>query len=107
MHLAFSFPRVLMERLPLGSCFHTGRFDGPPRGKPLGLPQNNSEGIVKLGAVGDNRPMESLYRRHRFPPEIISHGVWLYHHFTLSFRDVEDLLAERGVSVSYESLTRF
>ena len=49
MHLAFSFPRVLVERLPLGSCFHTGRFDGPPRGKPLGVPQNNSEGIVKLG----------------------------------------------------------
>ena len=34
--------------------------------------------------------MESLYRRHRFPPEIISHAVWLYHRFTLSFRDVED-----------------
>ena len=36
--------------------------------------------------------MESLYRGHRFPPEIISHAVWLYHRFTLSFRDVEDLL---------------
>ncbi len=48
--------------------------------------------------------MESLYRRHRFPPEIISHAVWLYHRFTLSFRDVEDLLAERGVSVSYEAI---
>ena len=42
--------------------------------------------------------MESLYRRHRFPPEIISHVVWLYQRFTLSFRDVEDLLAERGVT---------
>ena len=48
--------------------------------------------------------MKSLYRRHRFPPEIISHAVWLYHRFTLSFRDVEDLLAERGVSVSYEAI---
>ena len=48
--------------------------------------------------------MESLYRRHRFPPEIISHGVWLYHRFTLSFRDVEELLAERGVTVSYEAI---
>ena len=48
--------------------------------------------------------MESLYRRHRFPPEIISHAVWLYHRFTLSFRDVEDLLAERGVTVSYEAI---
>ena len=34
--------------------------------------------------------MGSLYRPHRFPPEIISHAVWLYHRFTLSFRDVED-----------------
>jgi putative transposase len=48
--------------------------------------------------------MKSLYRRHRFPAEIISHAVWLYHSFTLSFRDVEDLLAERGVSVSYEAI---
>ncbi len=44
------------------------------------------------------------YRRHRFPPEIISHAVWLYHRFCLSFRDVEDLLAERGVIVSYEAI---
>ncbi len=48
--------------------------------------------------------MESLYRGHRFPPEIISHAVWLYHRFTLSFRDVEDLLAERGITVSYEAI---
>jgi len=48
--------------------------------------------------------MESLYRGHRFPPEIISHAVWLYHRFTLSFRDVEELLAERGIIVSYEAI---
>ena len=48
--------------------------------------------------------MESLYRRHRFPPEIISHAVWLYHRFTLSFRNAGDLLAERGVTVSYEAI---
>ncbi len=44
------------------------------------------------------------YRRHRFPPEIISHAVWLYYRFCLSFRDVEDLLAERGITVSYETI---
>ena len=60
---------------------------------------SQSRGIVKLTAVGDNRLMESLYRRHRFPPEVISHAVWLYHRFALSFRDVEDLLAERGITV--------
>ena len=40
--------------------------------------------------------MELLYKGHRFPREIISHAVWRYHRFTLSFRDVEDLLAEQG-----------
>ena len=44
------------------------------------------------------------YHRHRFPPEIISHAVWLYHRFGLSLREVEDLLAERGVTVSYEAI---
>ena len=39
--------------------------------------------------------MKSQYREHRFPAEIISHAVWLYHRFTMSFRDVEDLLAEQ------------
>ena len=42
------------------------------------------------------------YRRHRFPSEIISHAVWLYHRFCLSFREVEERLAERGVTVTYE-----
>jgi putative transposase len=46
------------------------------------------------------------YHRHRFPPEIISYAIWLYHRFNLSFRDIEDLLAERGIEVSYESIRR-
>ncbi len=44
------------------------------------------------------------YKRHRFPPDIISYAVWLYHRFNLSHRDIEDLLAERGITVSYESI---
>ncbi len=47
---------------------------------------------------------ESLYRRHRFPAEIISHCVWLYFRFAMSFRDVEEILAMRGVSLSYETV---
>lgn len=47
------------------------------------------------------------FDRHRFPPELISHAVWLYARFTLSFRDVEDLLAERGLDVSYETVRRW
>ena len=47
------------------------------------------------------------YHGYRFPPEIISHTVWLYHRFSLSFRDVEDLLAERGISVTYETIRQW
>ncbi len=47
------------------------------------------------------------YCRHRFPVEIIQHAVWLYYRFPLSFRDVEDLLAERGVDVSYKTVRRW
>jgi putative transposase len=44
------------------------------------------------------------YRRHRFPPIVIQHAVWLYLRFTLSYRDVEELLAQRGLDISYESV---
>mgnify|MGYP001828911391 CR=1 FL=1 len=47
------------------------------------------------------------YSRHRFPGSIIQHAVWLYFRFPLSFRDVEDMLAERGIDVSYESVRRW
>lgn len=47
------------------------------------------------------------YARHRFPPEIIQHAVWLYFRFPLSYRDVEDLLAERSIDVSYETVRRW
>ena len=50
------------------------------------------------------RRSASLYKRHRFPPQIIQHAVWLYHRFKLSVRDIEDLLAERGILVRYESI---
>ncbi len=52
-----------------------------------------------------NHPLS--YRGYRFPPEIISHAVWLYHRFGLIFRDVEDLLAERGVTVTYETVRQW
>ena len=52
------------------------------------------------------KPPDPHYR-HRFPAELISHAVWLYHVFSLSFRDVELILAERGVVVSYESIRRW
>jgi putative transposase len=50
---------------------------------------------------------ESPYKGFRFPEEIISYAVWLYHRFSLSYRDVEDLLAERGILVSYETIRQW
>src|SRR6202048_2909855 len=47
------------------------------------------------------------HKGYRFPPEIIQQAIWLYVRFTLSFRDVEDLLAERGIMVSYETVRRW
>jgi putative transposase len=49
----------------------------------------------------------ALLCRHRFPPEIIQHAIWLYLRFTLSYRDVEELLAERGLDLSYETVRRW
>jgi putative transposase len=51
----------------------------------------------------DNLGMNT-HKRHRFPPDIISYAVWLYYRFNLSYRDIEDLLAERGIAVSYETI---
>ena len=46
----------------------------------------------------------NTYKRHRFPPDIISYVVWLYYRFYLSHRDIEDLLTERGIIVTRESI---
>jgi hypothetical protein len=51
--------------------------------------------------------MTISFARHQFPPAIIRHAVWLYLRFTLSYRDVEDLLAERGLDLSYETVRRW
>lgn len=51
--------------------------------------------------------LPDAYRGYRFPGEAIAHAVWLYLRFPLSFRDVEELLAERGIRVSYETVRRW
>src|SRR5215468_6721991 len=55
----------------------------------------------------DTQPATPQYKNHRFPAEIISHAVWLYFRFCLSFRDVEELLLERGVTVTYEAIRKW
>lgn len=47
------------------------------------------------------------FRRHRFPAEIIAYSVWLYFRFPLSLRNVEDLLAERGINVSFQTVSEW
>jgi len=51
--------------------------------------------------------IQIAFKKHRFPPEFIQHAVWLYARFTLSFRDVQDLMAERGIDVSNETVRRW
>ena len=53
-------------------------------------------------------PMKTLsYHRHHFHPDIIRQAIWFYFRFTMSYRDVEELLAERGIDVSYETVRRW
>ena len=60
-----------------------------------------------LGSPLAKRMTKISYAGYRFPPEVIHQAIWLYLRFTLSLRDVEDLLAERGVAVSYETVRRW
>jgi putative transposase len=53
-----------------------------------------------------NQPIAN-YKNHRFPPEIIARAVWLYYRFPLSLRHVEEMLFERGITVSYETIRRW
>src|ERR1700720_575373 len=64
-------------------------------------------GWSEAGETGGMKPPPDPHYRHRFSAEIISHAVWLYHVFSLSLRDVELLLAERGIVVSYETVRRW
>jgi putative transposase len=62
--------------------------------------------------VCDTRPMRgttaaSDYKGHRYPAEITAHAVWLYFRFALNYHDVKELLAERGVEVSYETIRQW
>src|ERR1700716_1561137 len=59
--------------------------------------------LMSVAEPADRSP----YHGYRFPPEIIAHAVWLYFRFHLSFRDVQDLLAERGIIVSHEAIRQW
>ena len=72
--------------------------------------EKDAGGIVKLTGVWQTPSMKKQtpsYRGFRFPSEIISHTVRLYHRFSLSFREVEELLAERGITLTYETIRQW
>src|SRR6202008_583524 len=60
--------------------------------------------VAGADEIGGMKAPPDPHYRHRFPAEIISHAVWLYHVFSLSLRDVELILAERGIIVTHESI---
>jgi len=94
--LAISFfcPHTLRRRLHLVSIIKLGGF----KNHPNGIVRLTCEDVIRLPMrhTALMRTSVSLYHRHRFPAEIISHSVWLYFRFALSFRDVEEMLAMRG-----------
>jgi transposase-like protein len=93
-----------MGRLTLNMLLSFAQFEREIAGEGLVKP------IRACGLAGGQvaRGMKKIsYKGYRFPLEIIQQAIWLYVRFTLSFRDVEDLLAERGIMVSYETVRRW
>jgi putative transposase len=64
-------------------------------------------GLIVVEGESSVESTSSSYKGHRYPVEVISHCVWLYFRFPLSFREVEELMLERGVTVSHETVRRW
>ena len=64
-------------------------------------------GLISVGRAGLMAAVVPSYKGFRYPVEIISHCVWLYHRFPLSFREVEEMMMERGVVVSHEAIRQW
>jgi putative transposase len=69
-----------------------------------GVPMTFGQGLC---GTNDSMTKSVSYKRHRFPPQIIAHAVWLYFRFPLSLRLVEEMLLERGIVVSYATIRRW
>ena len=109
-----------LERRRINERTARGRADAKAKGIKFGRPPkltphqkreghcHGSPGLRRSRWPGSHTRMNKIsYSGYRFPPEIIQQAIWLYLRFTLSLRDVEDLLAERGVAVSYETVRRW
>ena len=104
-----SLCELILEQRPhpeqgFRACLGIVRLAGPHGAEGIVTP------LLACGPAGGSvaKGMKKIsYRGYRFPPEIIQQAIWLYLRFTLSLRDVEDLLAERGIMVSYETVRRW
>jgi hypothetical protein len=104
--LVIDFP---MDGAPSGGCSTTTIL------AQLSIEQDAGAGAVHTITLTSNGTAHVLiwamklisYARHRFPHDVIRRAIWLYLRFTLSYRDIEDLLAERGLMISYESIRRW
>src|SRR5207245_2583662 len=94
----------------IGSENRSRTFFLPSGGHIARRLQHSVTGIVKTllvcsdAAMSQPSPRPPLYKGYRFPPEIISHCVWLYYRFVVSLRDVSELMLARGIEVSYEAI---
>jgi hypothetical protein len=99
--------------VPAASLARSGPRQSEAMGAGRLMPLLGIVTVTRLGAgaetdkIGGMKPPLDPRYRHRFPAEIICHAVWLHHVFSLSLRDVELLLAERGIVVSYETVRRW
>jgi len=81
--------------------------EGPAAPPPLPLKSRADNSHQAFKGESPVNESSSLYRRHRFPGEIINYCVWLYYRFSLSYRDIEEMMAQRGVRVTYESIRQW
>ena len=95
-----------LNRTPLYSlrtAWHTCSMKAAPRVRSARFSSNG----ISIWSCHEPLSPTNPYKHHRFPAEIISHGVWLYFRFCLSYRDVEELLFARGVIVTYEAIRKW
>lgn len=99
----FHVERLPAWQLPFRPCGGDTVL-GTFRNQPTFKMSDGAEGRRQLNGMWFITDRDPLYRRHRFPAEIIAHAVWLYFRFPLSLRMVEDLLAARGIAVSHQTV---
>jgi hypothetical protein len=102
-HSHYGVDNLMVRLCSSSSMWHTRPTPAAPRASSALVSYSR---VLVGAAMTTSAPIHS-YKHHRFPAEIISHGVWLYFRFCLSYRDVEELLFVRGVIVTYEAIRKW